>query len=51
MIPKVEACIRAVEGGVARTHHRRKAAALDLLEIFTDEHRHDGDPMLLGKGG
>lgn len=37
MIPKVEACIRAAEGGVARTHivDGRTVHAL-LLEIFTD---------------
>ncbi|MGE5552580.1 MAG: acetylglutamate kinase [Betaproteobacteria bacterium] len=37
MIPKVEACIRAAEGGVARTHiiDGRVPHAL-LLEIFTD---------------
>ena len=38
MIPKVEACIRAVEGGVARTHiiDGRLLHSI-LLEIFTDE--------------
>jgi len=38
MIPKVEACIRAVEGGVARTHiiDGRLLHSM-LLEIFTDE--------------
>lgn len=38
MIPKVEACIRALEGGVTRTHilDGRKLHSL-LLEIFTDE--------------
>lgn len=38
MIPKVEACIRALEGGVARTHiiDGRKMHSL-LLEIFTDQ--------------
>lgn len=37
MIPKVEACVRAAEGGVARTHiiDGRVPHAL-LLEIFTD---------------
>lgn len=37
MIPKVEACLRAAEGGVARTHivDGRVPHAL-LLEIFTD---------------
>ncbi|HEY8486719.1 MAG TPA: hypothetical protein VIL11_04940, partial [Limnochordales bacterium] len=37
MIPKVEACIRALEAGVARTHiiDGRIEHAL-LLEIFTD---------------
>ncbi|MDI6870714.1 MAG: acetylglutamate kinase [Bacillota bacterium] len=37
MIPKVEACVRAAEGGVARTHiiDGRVLHAL-LLEIFTD---------------
>jgi len=37
MIPKVEACLRALEQGVARTHiidGRRKHAL--ILEIFTD---------------
>ncbi len=38
MIPKVEACIKALEGGVARTHiiDGRKMHSL-LLEIFTDQ--------------
>lgn len=38
MIPKVEACIRALEAGVARTHiiDGRKMHSL-LLEIFTDQ--------------
>ena len=38
MVPKLEACIRAVEGGVARTHvvDGRTAHSI-LLEIFTDE--------------
>jgi acetylglutamate kinase len=38
MAPKVEACIRAVEGGVARAHviDGRQAHSL-LLEVFTDE--------------
>lgn len=38
MIPKVEACIRALESGVTRTHilDGRKLHSL-LLEIFTDE--------------
>ncbi|HHW09212.1 MAG TPA: acetylglutamate kinase [Firmicutes bacterium] len=38
MIPKVEACIRALESGVTRTHilDGRKMHSL-LLEIFTDE--------------
>jgi acetylglutamate kinase len=38
MIPKVEACIRALEGGVTRTHiiDGRGLHSL-LLEIFTDE--------------
>lgn len=38
MIPKVEACVRAAEGGVARTHiiDGRVPHAL-LLEVFTDE--------------
>lgn len=38
MIPKVEACIRAVEGGVTRTHiiDGRLLHSM-LLEIFTDE--------------
>lgn len=38
MIPKVEACIRAMEGGVARTHivDGRMLHSL-LLEIFTDK--------------
>lgn len=38
MIPKVEACIRAVENGVARTHivDGRALHSL-LLEIFTDQ--------------
>lgn len=38
MIPKVEACIRAIEGGVARTHiiDGRLLHSI-LLEIFTDE--------------
>lgn len=37
MIPKVEACVRAVEGGVQRAHiiDGRKPNAL-LMEIFTD---------------
>ncbi len=37
MIPKVEACIKALEGGVARTHiiDGRQAHSM-LLEIFTD---------------
>jgi acetylglutamate kinase len=46
MIPKMEACLRAVRGGVPQAH------VLDgrlphsvLLEIFTDSgYRHDGDP-------
>lgn len=38
MIPKVEACIRAVDGGVARTHIiNGKLLHSILLEIFTDE--------------
>ena len=38
MIPKVEACIRAVEGGVTRTHIiDGKLLHSMLLEIFTDE--------------
>jgi acetylglutamate kinase len=38
MVPKVEACTRAVRAGVARAHilDGRVAHAL-LLEIFTDE--------------
>ena len=38
MVPKLEACIRAVEGGVAQTHvvDGRKPHSI-LLEIFTDE--------------
>lgn len=38
MIPKVEACIRALDAGVARTHiiDGRKMHSL-LLEIFTDQ--------------
>jgi len=38
MIPKVEACVRAIEGGVARTHiiNGRLLHSI-LLEIFTDE--------------
>ena len=38
MVPKLEACIRAVEGGVPQTHvvDGRKAHSI-LLEIFTDE--------------
>ncbi|HET7560180.1 MAG TPA: acetylglutamate kinase [Limnochordia bacterium] len=38
MIPKVEACIRAIEGGVTRTHilDGRRRHSL-LLEIFTDQ--------------
>lgn len=38
MIPKVEACIRALEAGVARTHiiDGRKLHSL-LLEVFTDQ--------------
>ena len=38
MIPKVEACMQAVENGVARTHivDGRSMHSL-LLEIFTDQ--------------
>ena len=38
MVPKLEACIRAVEGGVPQTHvvDGRKPHSI-LLEIFTDE--------------
>src|SRR5690554_7364389 len=38
MVPKMEACLRAVRGGVPRAHviDGRMAHAL-LLEIFTDE--------------
>jgi acetylglutamate kinase len=38
MVPKLEACIRAVEGGIERTHvvDGRVAHSL-LLEVFTDE--------------
>jgi acetylglutamate kinase len=38
MIPKMEACARAVRGGVARAHviDGRVPHAL-LLEVFTDE--------------
>jgi acetylglutamate kinase len=38
MIPKMEACLRAVEGGVSRAHvlDGRVAHAL-LVEVFTDE--------------
>ena len=38
MVPKLEACIRAVEGGVPQTHvvDGRQAHSI-LLEIFTDE--------------
>ena len=38
MVPKVEACIRAVEGGVAQAHviDGRAPHSL-LLEVFTDE--------------
>ncbi|MGV1010328.1 MAG: acetylglutamate kinase [Dermatophilaceae bacterium] len=38
MVPKVEACIRAVDGGVARAHviDGRQPHSL-LLEVFTDE--------------
>ncbi|MDN5789505.1 MAG: acetylglutamate kinase [Micrococcales bacterium] len=38
MVPKLEACIRAVEGGVRQTHvvDGRKPHSI-LLEIFTDE--------------
>lgn len=38
MVPKLEACIRAIEGGVAQAHviDGRRAHSL-LLEIFTDE--------------
>ena len=38
MVPKLEACIRAVEGGVPRTHVvDGRAPHSILLEIFTDE--------------
>ena len=38
MVPKMEACLHAVRGGVAAgARHRRPGAALVLLEIFTDE--------------
>ena len=38
MVPKLEACIRAVEGGVAQTHVvDGRAPHSILLEIFTDE--------------
>jgi acetylglutamate kinase len=38
MIPKMEACLRAVEGGVSRAHvlDGRVAHSL-LLEVFTTE--------------
>ena len=38
MIPKVEACIKAVESGVTRTHiiDGRRIHSI-LLEIFTDK--------------
>ena len=38
MVPKVEACVRAVEGGVAQAHviDGRQPHSL-LLEVFTDE--------------
>ena len=38
MVPKLEACVRAVRGGVARTHviDGRTPHSL-LLEVFTDE--------------
>jgi acetylglutamate kinase len=38
MVPKLEACIQAVEGGVPQTHvvDGRKPHSI-LLEIFTDE--------------
>jgi acetylglutamate kinase len=37
MVPKMEACLRAVEGGVGRAHvvDGRQAHTL-LLEVFTD---------------
>ena len=37
MVPKMEACLRAVEGGVSRAHviDGRLAHSL-LLEVFTD---------------
>jgi acetylglutamate kinase len=38
MVPKLEACIRAVQGGVPQTHvvDGRQPHSI-LLEIFTDE--------------
>ncbi len=38
MVPKMEACLRAVQGGVPRAHvlDGRVAHSL-LLELFTDE--------------
>lgn len=38
MVPKLEACVRAIEGGVAQAHviDGRKPHSL-LLEVFTDE--------------
>ena len=44
MVPKLEACIRAVEGGVtAGARHRRPRAALDPARgLHRRGHRHDG---------
>lgn len=60
MIPKVEACVRAVRGGVRRAHilDGRVPHAL-LLEVFTDrgvgtmivERRDDGVPAAVASGG
>lgn len=50
MIPKMEACLRAVEGGVAKAHvlDGRVPHAL-LLEVFTDEGI--GTQVVPGEGG
>ena len=51
MIPKMEACLRAVEGGVAAGHrHRRPGAALAAArDLHRRGHRHHGGAVMTAR--
>ena len=43
MVPKIEACLRAVAGGVPSAHViDGRVEHCVLVELFTDEDRHQG---------